>query len=98
MSQFKTNNFSISDPEMRAVGAGLYPYASLINHSCSPTAVAVFTGREVSVRAIRPLAAGSEVTLSYIEVATPTSVRRRELKTTWFFECASSRLCAPQRD
>lgn len=85
--QFKTNNFSISDPEMRAVGAGLYPFASLINHSCCATAVAVFTGREVCIRSIVPLQPDTQVTLSYIEIATPTETRRRELKNTWFFEC-----------
>lgn len=72
---------------MRAVGAGIYSYASLINHSCCATAVAVFTGREVVIRNIVPLSADQEVTLSYIELATPTEVRRRELKSTWFFEC-----------
>ena len=63
-----------------------------INHSCSPNAVAVFHARaELQVRALRPLAAGEEVTLAYTELRRPTRMRQRALRASHCFRCECMR-------
>ncbi|XP_064095587.1 SET and MYND domain-containing protein 4-like [Macrobrachium nipponense] len=51
--------------EMKRIGAGIYPTLSLVNHSCNPSAKHYTRGRNMILRAVRPIAAGEEVTISY---------------------------------
>lgn len=64
---------------------------ALINHSCDPNCVAVFDGLRCAIRSIRPIAAGEEITIPYIEIGDETSVRQKELKDAFFFKCNCSR-------
>lgn len=56
-----TNGFGMCDAEMQNIGVGLYPSASLLNHSCQPNCVAVFAGKDMLVRAVRDIPSGGEV-------------------------------------
>ncbi|KAG2434854.1 hypothetical protein HXX76_007739 [Chlamydomonas incerta] len=47
---------------------GVWPGASLLNHSCMPNTVAFVIGDTLFVRAARKVAAGSELTVSYLPV------------------------------
>ncbi len=47
------------------LATGIFPAASLMNHSCVPLIVNSFRGRELTVRALRPVEAGAEVTNCY---------------------------------
>lgn len=49
------NGFSILDGEMTTLGTGIYLGASTIDHSCSPNAVAVFSGTTLKIRALREI-------------------------------------------
>ena len=85
------NSFSICDGEMQAVGVGLYPTMAFFNHSCEPNAAATFTNATLHVRALRPIAEGDEVTISYIDEVAPRKHRRGELESTYHFPCGCGR-------
>lgn len=50
------------------VGIGLYPLAAMINHSCQPNTAQSFRGRTVLFTALRQIARGEEITITYVEV------------------------------
>lgn len=49
------NGFNILDSEMNSIGTGIYLGASVIDHSCTPNAVAVFQGTTLSIRAVEDI-------------------------------------------
>ena len=87
----KTNGYFITDEEGRRLGSGYYAVAALINHSCEPNAIVGFNRGVMSVRAIRPIAAGEEVTVSYTELYRPVAIRSASLKDRKGFQCTCSR-------
>ncbi|KXZ55285.1 hypothetical protein GPECTOR_3g421 [Gonium pectorale] len=68
---------------------------SCINHSCDPNCTAACEGPDatVSVVAQRPIAAGTEITLSYIDVSLPYKARQAELA-DYGFVCRCERCAA----
>lgn len=46
------NSFNIIDSEMKTLGTGIYLAASIIDHSCEPTAVAIFNGITLYIRSL----------------------------------------------
>ena len=69
------------------MGLALDPRSSSMNHSCEPNAVVVFDGPKLSVRALKPVKAGEEVFISYVDSSAPYGVRQAELKDQYFFTC-----------
>lgn len=66
-----------------------------MNHDCRPNAdyyfdVETFTH---NIHAVRPIAAGEEITVSYIDPVQPRAERLQRLDTSWHFPCSCS-LCA----
>lgn len=57
------NSFSILDGEMIAFGVGIYPNASLLNHSCRPNCVVIFENSKLMVRCIEQINNDQEVIL-----------------------------------
>lgn len=49
------NSFNICEQELQSLGTGIYLGASVIDHSCDPTAVAIFEGTTLLIRNIKPL-------------------------------------------
>eukprot|EP00743_Colponemidia_sp_Colp-15_P008046 GILK01008719.1.p1 GENE.GILK01008719.1~~GILK01008719.1.p1 ORF type:complete len:502 (-),score=77.64 GILK01008719.1:206-1711(-) len=94
--KFTANNFTVCDAEVRPVGIGIYPGAALFNHSCESNCVNMFEGRNQVVRTLRPILKGEELCVSYIELAAPTVVRKKELKESYFFDCRCNRCMDPQ--
>lgn len=88
---FKSNNFSIDDKEMFAIGEGTYPIASLFNHSCRPNAVVMFDGALAEIHAIEHIDADTEITISYVDAAHALRERQSTLKEKYFFKCACKR-------
>jgi hypothetical protein len=77
LCRFACNSHTITDSDLRAIGVGIYPIAALANHSCAPCAVQTFNGRSIRIRAVRAIKEGEEVTISYLDLADPLSVRQR---------------------
>lgn len=90
-SKLACNAHTICDSELRPLGTGLYPVVSLINHSCVPNSVLMFEGRLAVVRAMQHIPKGSEVLISYVEIAGSTLTRQKALKEQYFFTCTCSR-------
>lgn len=96
LQQFDKNNFAILDDLLVVVGMGVYPFAARLNHSCAPNCVLSFEGTPADgprllVRAVRDVAAGEELTHSYVDLCTTTPERRAQLQATHGFLCTCSR-------
>ena len=77
-------------------GAAVFPLVSGINHSCDPNCeVAYVEDNGVMIVARRPIAAGEELTISYVDPEMDDEDRREELEETYGFECACPK-CAPE--
>lgn len=46
------NSFSICNQELQSLGTGMYLGASIVDHSCKPTAVVTFEGTTLVMRAL----------------------------------------------
>lgn len=96
LCRLKCNSHTLVDGDLREYGAGLYPLAALVNHSCAPNCVQSFTsGGVIEMRAMRALGEGEEVTMSYVDLAQPLKERRAELLSRYCFECACSSCTEP---
>jgi SET domain len=90
------NCFTLVSPCYDPLGIVLHPLAALANHSCDYNAVVRVEfhwpgGHRLKVRALRPIASGEEITVSYIDATTPRHVRQRELQDRYFFTCECSK-------
>ncbi|CAH1786124.1 unnamed protein product [Owenia fusiformis] len=85
------NSFTICDGEMQAIGVGIYMNGSRLNHSCLPNAVAVFSGKQLTVRSTTDIDADEEILISYIEQLGPSAERQRYLKSSYYFDCTCPR-------
>jgi len=95
----RCNAFAVVDSSLEPSALALYARASRLNHSCDPTAVAVFTpstrGHRLALRAAAPIAAGAAVTLTYLDATTPRRQRAASLRRSYGFTCGCSRCRAP---
>lgn len=71
------------------VGSAIYPFLSLINHSCDPNVVRHSYKNICVVRAIRNISKGTELLDNYgaLCALTPTTERRQKLELQYFFTC-----------
>ncbi|KAK7056854.1 hypothetical protein VNI00_002571 [Paramarasmius palmivorus] len=89
--RFGNNNFSVHS-HFSTYAHGIFPSASrLFNHSCVPNAAAKYlitSGKSVmmEVVALRPISAGEEITLPYIDPAL-LQTRRTVFQMTYGFTC-----------
>lgn len=60
---------------------------SLINHCCDENAVIFFEGRELRCRALKDIAAGTEITVCYLDARQDVLHRRRTLRERFYFSC-----------
>lgn len=78
-------NSSPSGEPLRA--ACIFVLLSTMNHSCDPSAEAVFSSSStVSLRTKRDVEVGEPLTLAYVSGDDPVEARRERLR-HWFFEC-----------
>ncbi|KAJ9137517.1 Histone-lysine N-methyltransferase SMYD3 [Pleurostoma richardsiae] len=83
-----TNIFSIRPAEKELTyGTCLDLPSSLLNHSCLQNAYVFIEGRDVRVRTLRPLHAGDEITVSYVDPGIGVIDRRDKLRNTFFIDC-----------
>ncbi|KAI9351730.1 hypothetical protein DFJ73DRAFT_365824 [Zopfochytrium polystomum] len=93
--RFSTNSMAVGDGEMVNIGVSVPCRFAMMNHSCWPNAVIVFRGPVATLRALRDIEEGEELTQSYLEIADEVVKRRAELSSRYFFDCACE-LCSRQ--
>jgi hypothetical protein len=92
LARLRANAFSFADTSGMVIGVGCYPSAAILNHSCVPNCVLTSGGGGVlRVRTAVAVAAGAELTHSYIDLCQPTHARRHTLRTKYGFECTCTR-------
>ncbi|POS77476.1 hypothetical protein DHEL01_v204134 [Diaporthe helianthi] len=86
------NGLAIRPPELEvAHGTCLDLVVSLINHCCDENAHIFFEGRELRCRAVKNIAAGTEITVCYPDGRQDVLNRRSVLKDQFFFTCDCSK-------
>merc|ERR1712179_523421 len=81
------NGFSINDSRgITIVGVGVYPTISLLNHSMEPNCVAISMGKSVHVRALKDIAEGEELFISYTNELSTLEESHSILKDTFYFD------------
>ncbi|KAH7980881.1 hypothetical protein HPB49_019782 [Dermacentor silvarum] len=87
------NSYCICNDEHSPVGTGLYIGPSILDHSCSPNAHAVYEGHKLQLRAAQDIKCSNfdGIRVSYIDVMAPKNVRQQELKSQYYFECSCTK-------
>jgi hypothetical protein len=99
------NSFTLTTPTFDPIGVVLHSLPALINHSCDPNAIVRFDMSDsvqltplpkvhhgsISVHALRPIDAGDELRITYIDAAADRTRRRSELSERYFFFCDCAR-------
>ncbi|OJT01751.1 N-lysine methyltransferase SMYD2 [Trametes pubescens] len=101
ISRFTTNTFTLTSASLSPIGICVAPTVAFANHSCSPNAVIVFpraqgtpASKEPSLNlvALRDIAPGKEVRISYVDTTLPKDLRQKELTEVYNFTC-QCKLC-----
>ncbi|KAI1798145.1 SET domain-containing protein [Ganoderma leucocontextum] len=96
ISRFTTNTFTLTTPALTPIGICVSPAVALVNHSCDPNAVIVFPRVDsaspteepmLHLVALRNIAPGKEVRISYVDTTLPRALRQKELKEVYSFVC-----------
>ena len=80
----------------RDIGFGVFPFASLFNHSCRPNCM--FTGDvngKMSIRVLHSVHQNEELCFSYIDLYQGRESRQEELERTKHFSCNCERCIEP---
>lgn len=64
----------------------MFPRGALINHSCTPNAMQSFSQQCILFTALQPIQPGTEITISYIELAATRAERRQQLLEQYYFD------------
>ncbi|KAI0460533.1 SET domain-containing protein [Xylaria acuta] len=88
LSNIMSNAFNLSTPlDNVHLGIGFDPLICSANHSCDPNASLAFNQPGHEIRALKPIKAGEEILIKYVEVTNPFSVRQAELEEKYHFSC-----------
>lgn len=80
------NAHTVCDAELAPLGVALYGVASAANHSARPNAVQRFDGDVIELRALRDIAPGEEVCISYVDALMPADEARARLLAEYHFD------------
>ncbi|KAI8976026.1 hypothetical protein BDB01DRAFT_728387 [Pilobolus umbonatus] len=116
-AQIRCNSFAVKQSQLNNAtsnvlvsheyvnrGRAVYLKASLINHSCSPNAIALFGDHDnpttVSIKTIDPILLNEEVCISYGPLATQHArkERKEKLQNNYFFDCSCSACQQSKKD
>mmetsp|Transcript_12002 Transcript_12002/g.22509 ORF Transcript_12002/g.22509 Transcript_12002/m.22509 type:complete len:572 (+) Transcript_12002:186-1901(+) len=89
MARLLCNVHTITDDELHPIGMGIYPIASLANHSCEPNCVQVYSGKQLYYKALRDIDGGEEILISYVDSCSVASERREILLQEYFFDISA---------
>ncbi|XP_014600926.1 PREDICTED: protein msta, isoform B-like [Polistes canadensis] len=96
---FNTNSFEtfvVQDKDHYTSLRGLYPLGALLNHACVPNTRHHYDSQQrLYVIAVRPISAGEEITMTYIDLFWDTILRRQVLSVTKNFCCRCKRCSDP---
>eukprot|EP00668_Euglena_longa_P017936 GGOE01022420.1.p1 GENE.GGOE01022420.1~~GGOE01022420.1.p1 ORF type:complete len:352 (+),score=84.58 GGOE01022420.1:48-1058(+) len=92
------NSFSFwsSDGNYDQLGLGLFFDAAMYNHDCLPNVAKMVVGRNLQFIALRPIAKGSEVCISYVPVDEDRESRQHILARHFHFLCCCGRCTAEE--
>lgn len=78
---------------VHAAGSAIYLLASMLNHSCQPSLDVTFPRNDATLAlvAARDVAAGEQLTVSYIDAGQGVAARREALRWAYGFVCACPR-------
>ncbi|KAI0042507.1 SET domain-containing protein [Auriscalpium vulgare] len=94
----KTNAFRINRiPGCIGPCSGIFNDISRINHSCMPNAMYYWIPESLTgeVRALRRIAPGEEITISYLELSASYEERREDLRERYGFACTCTSCSLP---
>lgn len=91
MHNLHSNNFVILDEQLFGIAEGCFPLGSLLNHSCDPNCLILYSGKMQVVRACRDVSVGQELTQSYLDPLLPKSERQKRLQAKYRFDCICNR-------
>ena len=95
--QFRCNNFGIMDVLLTTIGAGVYPAAAKLNHSCQPNCcLSYHEGTRLKIHTTCRIAKGEELFHAYIDIAETKAFRQQKLLDTYGFHCTCA-LCQQPR-
>jgi SET domain len=93
--QVMVNSFTMVSPCYDSLGLVLHPLAALANHDCKPNAFVrfdgIWEGHALTICALRPIARGDQIVVTYIDPTNPLRVRQAELRERYFFACRCSK-------
>lgn len=75
---------------IHGMGLGLFPVASMMEHSCSPNAVYEVVNDKMTVTAITKISKNDGISICYIKPYQPRKARQLELKAHYHFDCLCS--------
>lgn len=84
------NTLTLPTPLYTPIGLAISLKSSLLNHSCVPNTVHVFSGSSSVLRANGSITSGTELTTSYIDSSFSSAIRQHELRERYFFNCTCS--------
>lgn len=62
------NTHTLTTPTLDPLGLCLAPHSALLNHSCTPNTVIIFSGSTLTLRSLAAIPAKSELSISYMYV------------------------------
>ncbi|KAH7294566.1 hypothetical protein KP509_27G007700 [Ceratopteris richardii] len=77
------------------IAIGIFPFVSMLNHSCRPNCCFYSEGNVMHVRATKDITKNSELCLSYINLYEARGTRKEQLAVSKHFDCACSRCTEP---
>ena len=88
LSPFMFRCADLEDDDSESYAEALYPYISMINHSCEPNCeVEIESGYLIRMLAIRGIQPNDEVNISYVDTSWDRNSRRHHLKKYHLFDC-----------
>ncbi|KAL8851423.1 MAG: hypothetical protein Q9221_003694 [Calogaya cf. arnoldii] len=78
---------SVTDPTGATLGTCLSTSGAMLNHSCNPNCIFIFSGASLAIRSLQPIPANGELTISYTDITVPSHRRQEELRSVYYFTC-----------
>mmetsp|Transcript_9994 Transcript_9994/g.26465 ORF Transcript_9994/g.26465 Transcript_9994/m.26465 type:complete len:325 (+) Transcript_9994:50-1024(+) len=85
------NDIGIFNYEGDEIGKMSAPQFAISNHSCLPNCAYTIHGGKPTLTALRPIAAGEQLTQSYVHLNCDGSERKAAIRDSWEFDCLCPR-------